>query len=168
VRVPQIKFVGAAASILLIFLSTACSPSSGKLEVEAQIVYKIGGPQPVARQVFQLYDADPMTLNLPRVKDKGSRLEVVMEITPHKMGDSGPYYGPFPETEAVVKPHIIKTATTDFQGKVTFDELKAGDYWIVGQAPLRNGFDEYWMYKVTIRPGENKALLSQDNSVHDF
>jgi hypothetical protein len=139
----------------------ACSASVGNLEIEAQIVYQIGGPQPVARETFYLYDVDPATLNIPGAEK--SRHSIATWITSFNMGGSS--FGPSKDVEAVTKPHIVKTVKTDFQGKAVFNDLTPRDYWLVGKAETRGNFPEYWIYEVIVRPGDNKVLLSQDNSI---
>ncbi|MDX6696202.1 MAG: hypothetical protein QOF02_3805 [Blastocatellia bacterium] len=62
-------------------------------------------------------------------------------------------------------PHFIQSVTTDFQGRASFDSLKAGDHWIMGVTETRAGF-AFWNYKVTVKPGENKVLLSQENALY--
>ena len=47
---------------ILLLLFPSCSLFRGSLEIEAQIIYNMGGPQPVARQTFYLLDVDPFTL----------------------------------------------------------------------------------------------------------
>ena len=149
--------------ISLTLLINGCS-SDAKLEVEAQLVYSVGGPQPIAREMFFLYDVDPVTLNIP--DSDGSRDRIVRKIIPFKNPTkAGSYFPTDPEVNAVIQPHVIKQVLTDFQGKAVFDNLRPGDYWLVGSAERRDSLTEYWMTKVTVGPGDNKILLSQDNSV---
>jgi hypothetical protein len=143
------------------FCAISCGPGKGRIELEAQLVYKVGGPQPVARETFYLYDVDPASLKVPNAD--GSRRSVATNITLINM--AGSTIGPPEEVWVVIKPHIVKAVKTDFQGKAVFDDLKPGDYWLVGKAETRTALPEYWMYKVGVRPGENRVLLSQDNSL---
>lgn len=62
-------------------------------------------------------------------------------------------------------PHFIQTATTDFQGRATFENIKSGDYWIMGVTETRADF-AFWNQKVSIKPGENKVFLSQENALY--
>ena len=61
--------------------------------------------------------------------------------------------------------HFVQVATTDFQGRAAFENIEAGDYWIMGATQTRADF-AFWNYKVTVKPGENKVLLDQSNALY--
>ena len=61
--------------------------------------------------------------------------------------------------------HFIQAATTDFQGRTTFESIEPGDYWIMGATQTRADF-AFWNHKVSIKPGENKVLLDQSNALY--
>jgi hypothetical protein len=62
-------------------------------------------------------------------------------------------------------PHFIQSVVTDFEGRATFENIKPGDYWVMGATETRADF-AFWNHKVTIRPSENKALLDQNNALY--
>jgi hypothetical protein len=51
------------------FSLAACFLNRGSLEIEAQIIYNLGGPQPIARQTFYLLDSDFASLTKSMFKD---------------------------------------------------------------------------------------------------
>ena len=46
-----------------------------------------------------------------------------------------------------VKPYVLRTTTTDFEGNATFENVPAGEYYIYGVTETRGGF-AVWSYKV--------------------
>lgn len=167
-----------ALTLLLLALcclsSAACSRAS--LNLEAQIVYSMGGPQPVARQTFYLLDAD--LKEIPRLKSKDVKAEdktaiqsMAALIALLYVAESGKdlqkktaaeaFYNSKPFWES----NIVQIAETDFKGEAAFENLQPGDYWVVGIVETRSGL-AFWNYKVTVKPGENKVLLDQNNALY--
>ena len=61
--------------------------------------------------------------------------------------------------------NIVKTVQTDFKGQAVLENLKPGDYWLAGIAETRAGV-AIWNYKVTVKAGDNKVLLDQNNALY--
>lgn len=61
--------------------------------------------------------------------------------------------------------HIVQTAQTDFKGKAEFKDLKPGDYWILAITETRAAI-AVWNYKVTLKSGESKVILDQNNALY--
>ena len=159
-------------SLFLALLGFGCSapdstglpqPSTGSLRIEAQIVYDVGGSQPVAREWFFLYDTDPAQLPIPDISPQTDKIVIATKILPVTVS-TGEGYDLWQNVGKVVEPHIVKRAKTDFNGRIAADNLTPGDYWIVGRAKTRVG-EAIWMQKVTVGPGENKVLLDQKNAL---
>jgi hypothetical protein len=145
----------ALSMVLICVCALSCGTSTGTLQIEVQIVYNAGGPQPAARDTFFLFDIDPRKLPIPDVRS-GDATSVALKITfPYRSAD----------VDAVINPHVVQKAVTDFKGQATFENLKPGDYWLVGSTKTRRD-DAYWLYKVSVKAGENKVQLSQDNAVY--
>lgn len=143
------------AIVLICVFALSCGSSTGTLQIEVQIVYNVGGPQPAARDTFFLFNVDPTELPIPNARH-GDASSAALQITfPYRRAD----------IDAVIKPHVVQTVVTDFKGQATFENLKPGDYWLVGSTKTRSD-DAYWLYKVSIKAGENKVQLSQDNAVY--
>lgn len=62
-------------------------------------------------------------------------------------------------------PHFLREVQTDFQGKVVIKDIRPGDYWIMGVTDTREDY-AFWNYKITVKPGENKLLLDQNNALY--
>lgn len=143
------------AMVLICVCALGCGSSTGTLQIEVQIVYNVGGPQPAARDTFFLFDIDPTELPIPDAR-QGDASSVALQITfPYRRAD----------VDAVINPHVVKKVVTDFKGQATFENLKPGDYWLVGSTKTRSD-DAYWLYKVSVKGGDNKVQLSQDNAVY--
>ena len=66
--------------------------------------------------------------------------------------------------EQAIKPHIVNTATTDFEGNATFENVPEGTYYIYAVTETRGGI-AVWSYKVSTN--ENKTvLLDNKNAVY--
>lgn len=61
--------------------------------------------------------------------------------------------------------HFLQEVITDFQGKVVIKDLRPGDYWIMGVTDTRKDY-AFWNHKITIKPGENRLLLDQYNTLY--
>jgi hypothetical protein len=55
-----------------------------------------------------------------------------------------------------VRPYIVKTVTTDFEGNAIFENVTDGDYYIYGFTETRSGY-AIWSYKVSTI--ESKPIL---------
>jgi len=195
---------------LLLLLAGFCScdsekppaaPTRGRLTIEAQIIYNMGGPQPVARESFHLLDADVLDIEVPRpqkgatsLKDALSRLTPVQNLKlrismaqyNQRLRDAARQYGKelpdapstseedLPAIAAAIDlmkiakdtaPHFVQSAVTDFQGRTTFENVEPGDYWIMGATKTRSDY-AFWNYKVSVKPGEDKVLLDQNNALY--
>lgn len=156
----------------------------GSLEVEAQIIYNMGGPQPVARQSFYLLDTDPLLLNMddPKYKarqgsltdaQKQEQVGAVAMIGILRLRATNPQYADISDasllkvvelSKSFWQPHLIQSAQTDFKGIASFENIKPGTYWIMGITQTRAG-SAFWNLKVDVGVGHNKVLLDQNNAV---
>jgi hypothetical protein len=148
---------------VLSLLTFACScsllgPSTASLQVEAQIIYKVGGPQPVARDTFLLLDTDVDKLPETQESLKASRGDLLIDRL--KRIDFFLNDG-----KSILERHKVQSGQTDFKGQITFENVKPGDYWVFGIAETRTDMRPMiWNVKTTVKPGENKLVLSNDNS----
>jgi hypothetical protein len=199
------------SSLLLLTALSSCSstkvpnsesttPPNTSLSLEAQIIYTLGGPQPVARGTFHLLDSDLLNVELPqpgkvksveeftnnlsspqqlkllimtaqfnkRIKEFSRQRDIDTPDTPTDKKGTVAGIGLLIErmkSDKETASHFIQSATTDFQGRATFENLKVGDYWIIGFTETRGDF-AFWNHKITIRPGDNKVLLDQNNALY--
>lgn len=143
----------------------ACSKPVATLQVEAGIVYAVGGVQPVAKEKVYLLIADPMKAGNDNGSVDGSLLYRQL-TSPGSQGkmDNREFALSFLKTAKVWSPLIRATSTTDFQGKASFPPLAPATYWILFIAPTRSGV-AMWSLPITLELGENRILLSQDNAL---
>lgn len=195
---------------LLLFLAGFCAcdsgsapaaPTRGRLIIETQIIYNMGGPQPAARESFHLLDADVLDIAVPQPQKGATSLQdALSRLTPvqnlklritmaqynQRLHEVARQYGkelpaaPSTSEEDLTAiaaaidlmkiakdtaPHFVQSAGTDFQGRITFENIEPGDYWVMGATKTRADF-AFWNYKVTVKPGENKVLLDQNNALY--
>lgn len=152
------------------------------LEIEAKIIYNMGGPQPVARTSFYLIDVDPLTIRAddPVVKNgRGGKdlgdAELLGEATfllfanalkEDKVTDDNAkqFLGIIEAGKSLWGPHMVSETRTDFEGKATFKDMKPGSYWLLGMSETRKGFC-LWNLNMQVNRGENKVLLDQHNAL---
>ena len=154
---------------LLAFCSifpAACS-RKGSLHIEAQIVYSMGGPQPVARQTFYLLNTDPATVqqrqspnnssptNSNAVSDQEAMLYALSFMNfrsfmqqIEEANRTGIKLDKFmipmvANSREFLAPHIVQTVQTDFQGRATFENISTGEYWVMGITETRASF-AFW------------------------
>jgi hypothetical protein len=176
----------------IVSTSMGCQLFHGSLIIDAQIIYNLGGPQPVARQYFYLLDVDPMSLDENDDKYrakidslKGQEREdlektaalfmsvkkllttLVINQANNKELEGRPPKELFSSLE-MSKPfwesHIIQSVQTDFKGHAVFENLSTGTYWLMGITETRAAFT-FWSLKVSVGRGENKLMLDQNNAL---
>jgi len=147
---------------VLIALSLSCS-NKGVLSIEAGVVYKMGGMQPVARVTFHLLDDDLENIlqKAGYTGDKGSDVVTRYAIASQFPDQNQPFYG---QAKIVIQSHIVQSVTTDFSGKAQFEGVPSGRYYIMGVTETRGGF-AFWNLRVDVKPGKNSVVLDQNNAV---
>lgn len=178
------KLISLLVALALLSLFTTCSFTRGKIKLEAQIVYNMGGPQPVAQQSFYLLKSDlkellrqSVTQNLDKSKSSSDREVNFLAVTlvllyltgaGQAVKDSSANIKPVIDAFNTSKPAwesaIVQSAKTDFKGVATFENVPAGEYWITGITETRGGF-ALWNHKISVTRGENEVVLSQNNAV---
>jgi hypothetical protein len=63
-----------------------------------------------------------------------------------------------------VKPHIVKTVTTDFTGKATFDTVAPGTYYLMAVASTPQSY-AMWNMRLELKPGPFAVSLDQNNAI---
>jgi len=123
------------------------------LTLRARIVYKRGGPEPVARVTFALLDrfsAEELA-KLPARADGGYEY-------PYS-GGQGPE-----NARQLTAAHTAYTLTTDFEGKAELTGIKPGQYVILGSATTRGGC-AFWTVKIDLSKNLSLAL-NQNNAAY--
>jgi hypothetical protein len=156
----------AKASLMLVLLSLlflGCDKANQKatqhnIPIKVAIIYNMGGAQAVAREDFHLLSKDAVqvwkeTGLLKNEKDFAIDFgmdRLALDKKPMKFAEA-------------VKPYILKTATTDFEGNATFGSVPEGEYYIYGVTETRGGF-AVWSYKVSAT--ENKTTLLDNRNAY--
>lgn len=120
------------------------------LNIKAAIVYNFGGAQPVARVPFFLLDTDVKTIANEAGIPTNIPFEMSLALEPNMV--------------AATKKHIVSTATTDFQGNATFENVPSGKYTIHSIAQTRGGF-AMWYLPVDLDSNNQIILLDQSNAI---
>jgi hypothetical protein len=169
--------------LLLVFLSLAAFAQTqsattvdgekvASLSIEAALIYQSGDVKPVARTVFYLLDADPIEILKKTGVQPVRSGEAALDADPARLvfslariqsslcPDCERFRG---EAIKAIAPHIIKTATTGFDGRASFEGVKPGTYhfygvWSVGQNNV------LWSHKQELKAGAMTLKLDQNNA----
>lgn len=151
----------------------------GTLSIEAGIVYLHGGPQPVARTVFYLFDKNPDLLWMELAKpwdafvDKkknalGAKEPIRLSAVFGNL--NGILFYRRDEHELPYNSLIqqsVQSVKTDFGGKAIFNPVLPGLYYVFGVAMTRRS-TATWIYPVEIQQGEQLLTLDQNNAVRAY
>jgi hypothetical protein len=142
--------------------------TNGTVSLQAGIVYKQGGPQPVARVKFALLDQSLQSI-LQQANFSYRRASNLSLIDQYAFAVR---YGSDNQSafEAVTKAiaeHTKATVTTDFNGNAEFDPVLVGIYYVVAVTETRGGF-AVWDFKVDVHTGKNQVTLDQNNAATAF
>jgi hypothetical protein len=140
------------------------APTTGTLAMEAGIIYKSGGNQPVGRTAFRLLDSDLESLiSAAGLRaDKGIDLVSTWAIKRRYNTDAI-----LLQIEESIKQHTVQAVTTDFNGKAQFENLPLAKYFVYGITETRRGF-AVWSVPVEIKAGQNSVVLDQNNAATAF
>jgi hypothetical protein len=130
------------------------APAGVTLKLEAGIVYKLGGPQPVARATFYLLDRFPAQelAELPAAKVEAAH-EYLFSC------------GQRPDTaRQVIGKHVVYQLTTGFDGKAELANIKPGRYVLLGGSPTRGGC-AFWTLEVDLSK-DQAVVLDQSNAAY--
>ena len=62
-------------------------------------------------------------------------------------------------------PHVLQSKRTDAQGRVVFESLKPGDYWLMGRTESADDA-AFWNQRLSVNRGENRITLDQTNALY--
>ncbi|MBA3240461.1 MAG: hypothetical protein H0T60_04465 [Acidobacteria bacterium] len=161
--------------------SNSNQPAPSKLQstlsIEAGLVYKSGDAKPVPRTEFYLLDDDAeKILNDAKIERKG-RLKNLKDFSLlHSYATAKLCVNRLTRcpmlkeswdfvqaaTEAL-KPHIVKSVTTGFDGKASFESVVAGTYYVMGIYLQDEAFVS-WNVKVELNSESQQMILDQNNS----
>lgn len=154
---------------IALLVSQHANAQKATLAIEAAVVYRSGDVKPVARVQFLILDASlptiladtpqPQDLSLI-TRDKSAQLI----ITYAKAALNAPGHERFfDQASAAIKPHVIASEMTGFDGKAAFENLPAKPCYLVAVTRAGQGW-LIWNLKAELKPGKNKILLDQNNA----
>ena len=158
----------------------ATPTATGTLEVEAAIIYSMGGTQAVANDTFYILDKSaeeiinasghkPQPKDFQRLEPSHRKTEVPPEVLnslywlqivlkyPEYFGDV------VPKSLAEIKKQSVKSTNTDLQGKARFEGLEYKRYYIFGMTKTRGGFC-VWDLPIEIKEVKQSIILDQKNA----
>lgn len=144
------------------------------ISIKVAIIYNFGGAQAVARENFYLLNKDANQLwkeagllnaeklrvpSMTKAPSEESVFRFYFSLDMLRVSEGKPS-----QFEDAVKPFIVKTVNTDFEGNATFENVLEGVYYIYGLTETRSGY-AVWSYKVSTQ--DNKTvLLDNKNAVY--
>ncbi len=132
------------------------APDKGVVNIEAKILTKTSGPQPVTKEKFYLLDKDlESILSEARINDEGQGLINAFGLS---VVNPGKYADTNKKALAAINPHIVYSTTTDSAGKAEMKDVKPKNYYLFGITKTKNGF-AVWSSPVVINPGSNALML---------
>jgi hypothetical protein len=155
------------------FTSSPSAPKKITIKIKAAIVYKMGGPQPVARVTFHLLDDSleqivigPKALAVGNDAPAEKREEflalnkrLAASLYGYALAKGG---GDAHEMLQKIDAHTVKTVTTDFDGTASFEDVPSGRFFIVGATETRGGA-AVWNVQVDVS-GDQTVILDQNNA----
>jgi len=145
------------------------------LSFDARVVSKSGDAKPIAGGTFYLLDDDLNRILQTSDLKPEKRLSLLNTFS---MANYGSSLGiersakAFAGAMESVKPHIVATTTSDFNGKGQFSSLVPGTYYLVNVSvvylntgSLNDRKAILWNVKVQIQPGQNSTTLDEKNAV---
>ena len=137
----------------------------GVLTVQAGIVYKMGGPQPVARTTFHLLrkDLNDILSAAGLRAEKNKDLLTTYAFAVRFQGSNRTYATFYQIATTAIKAHIVATTVTDFNGIGQFPPVPSGSYYVIGHTETRRGF-ALWNTSVGVTTGQTAIVLDQNNA----
>lgn len=150
------------------------SATASVLSMRATVALKPGYPQAVARTTFYLLDNSlgtilktaGLTIKGRDGQDKPAQSEDDYAIwfgfgaNNLRMLPIGDFYE---KAMITLRPHILQTVITDFDGKARFAPVKSGDYFLLGVARTPKGF-AVWQLKAPLHAPALDLLLTERNA----
>ena len=143
-----------------IYIFSSGNVSKNRLDIKAALIYSYGGAQPVARTKFYVLNADLNVIAQKAdidVKKTPLSLAITADELQAKLTNK-----PSRFMEAM-RHYVVKTVTTDFDGKAVFEDIPTGNYFLYGRAQTRSGW-AIWSLPIKTE-GTQTILLDQDNAI---
>lgn len=101
-----------------------------------------------------------------RENPKLRNLAGVMSARRREAYSLGPEVAAFMEqSRPLWQPHVMQTKVTDEEGRATFTELKAGNYWLMSRAETEDGGVAFWNLSIKVEGSDSSITLEPQNSL---
>lgn len=161
--------------------ASAPSKIQSTLSIEAGLVYKSGDAKPVPRTEFYLLDADAEKILTDAKIEKKGRLKnwkemalvkayAAAKLCVHRLTRCPALKDSWDlvrDADTALKPHIIKSVSTGFDGKASFEAAPAGTYYVMGVYLLDESFVA-WNVEVNLKSESQQVILDQNNALMIF
>jgi hypothetical protein len=142
------------------------------LVFDTGLVMRSGDVKPIARGAFHLLDTDLQSIltSAGFQPDSGSSLLstfALKYVARQLEALRGATVTTYDRTMMSIKPHIVVSAMTDFQGRGQFPALKPGTYYLFHVSEVGRNV-VLWNLKVDLKPGQNSITLDQNNAAEAF
>lgn len=142
----------------------------GILSFETGLVLNSGDIKPVSRTTFYLLDKSfAQTLIDASFQDADGNIikkprdiygEFLMSDKYKILGKNLDLYN---RAWLLIKPHVVQTVITGFDGKATFKPMQAGKYFLMGYSEVSRNL-VFWDVEVNLSSGDNLLTLDQNNA----
>jgi hypothetical protein len=152
----------------------APAAKTGKLDLEAGLVFNSGDVKPVGRATFYLLKEGASKIVLTQEHLDAYNQDMARLQAERETLDKWTMYGAVlymdgqlsPTFAVAVKKSLnaaaVSQTTTGFDGKATFENVPVGDYFLFGYYTFGDQ-TTYWNVPVSIKAGTNKVVLDNDN-----
>jgi hypothetical protein len=165
--------------MFLLFVQSCSMKKEGKLEIEAAILYKMGGAQPIARNEFyllgesadeilkesnlkpkQIAKFEEMAKNVG-ISNTSKNYNLLMLHSANQLSKLESDY--LNSVRILMEKHAVKTLKTDLQGKAQVSDLEPKTYYLYGYSETRGG-GAIWNLPIDIKAGQNSITIDQSNA----
>lgn len=142
--------------------------TTATLTMEAGVIYKMGGNQPVGRTNFALLNESLATLIMNSgYRSKYAQIDVISAWGIDRQYPNASNAAVLASIDTAIREHTVYTVTTDFNGRAQFENVQPGAYFLVGIAQTRRGH-AIWNVSIELKPGMNSVVLDQNNAASAF
>jgi uncharacterized protein YdeI (BOF family) len=146
---------------------------TGKIDLEAGLVFNSGDVKPVVRADFYLFKDNAEKIVITQKHLDLYNQEIVPRGTTETLNGWSMYGAVLymngrltPSFAVAVKKSLesssVASSTTGLDGKATLEDVPVGDYYLFGYYKFGRE-TAYWNIPVSVKPGTNKIILSNDN-----
>ncbi len=142
------------------------------LSLDTGIIFRSGDIKPVARTEFYLLDKGLVDALLEKGYSYNNKKVTDPYLIYIQFLSSAEYYNSTDDSRerfdliwSILRPHVIQSVTTNFDGKAIFKEIPPGQYYLMGLTKIGQN-SIIWNVEVNLSPGDNSFTLDQNNAAY--